>query len=400
MCENCDKGWHCYCLDPPLDAVPTGMRTHVNSKQPINRTMEVYHPTQRTHMNAFIMPSNIGAFYCDGCKERYPDRIPPRKKRKSGSHKKKVPADQTILPPVTASETEPAATTSTTPATTAQLPTITDATPAPAAIKRKSHKKQERPKKEEVTPEDAEIAHKSAKVASTQPTIDTPSRKVVVLPERRTKGVKRKVVIIPIPHTTKEGGSSSLPKRRGRTPKQAAAQLVTTPTTIDTTSPPPIKKSHKKIVRSESGQRQLTLATTNGKLTVRAAAAAAAIAAASEPVKPEKIVKRGRGRGRKQLEEARRAQELLKLEDSEDQGSVLTSDHEEVEETEETEAEAVPMFGPNITGEDADVSYTTPDTQDKVLFEKSRDLAEVRKHMAYCLVNRLSFGSKVARYTY
>ncbi|KAH7045400.1 hypothetical protein BKA57DRAFT_411555 [Linnemannia elongata] len=340
MCENCDKGWHCYCLDPPLDAVPTG------------------------------------AFYCDGCKERYPDRIPPRKKRKSGSHKKKVPADQTILPPVTASETEPAATTSTTPATTAQLPTITDATPAPAAIKRKSHKKQEQPKKEEVTPEDAEIAHKSAKVASTQQTIDTPSRKVVVLPERRTKGVKRKVVIIPIPHTTKEGGSSSLPKRRGRTPKQAAAQLVTTPTTIDTTSPPPIKKSHKKMVRSESGQRQLTLATTNGKLTVRAAAAAAAIAAASEPVKPEKIVKRGRGRGRKQLEEARRAQELLKLEDSEDQGSVLTSDHEEVEETEETEAEAVPMFGPNITGEDADVSYTTPDTQDKVLFEKSRDLAE------------------------
>lgn len=325
------------------------------------------------------MFSNIGAFYCDGCKERYPDRIPPRKKRKSGSHKKKVPADQTIVPPAVTSETEPAATTSTTPATIAQPPTITGATPPPVAPKRKSHKKQERPKEEEAAPEDAEISPKSAKVASTQPVIDTPSRKVVVLPERRTKGVKRKVVIIPIPHATKEGGSSGLPKRRGRAPKQATVQLATTPTTIDATSPSPIKKSHKKMVRSESGQRQLTLATTNGKLTVRAAAAAAAIAAASEPVKSEKVVKRGRGRGRKQLEEARRAQELLKLEDSEDQESVLTSEHEEVEEAEDTEVETVLMFGPHITGEDADVSYTTPDTQDKVLFEKSRDLAEVKK---------------------
>jgi len=324
------------------------------------------------------MSPNIGAFYCDGCKERYPDRIPPRKKRKSGPHKKKVPADQTIVPPAATSETESAATTSTTPATAAQPSTITDASPHPTALKRKSHKKQERPKKEELTPEDAEIAPKSAKIASTQPAIDTPLRKVVVLPERRTKGVKRKVVIIPIPHATKDGGSSSLPKRRGRAPKQAAAQLVTTPITIDTTSPP-IKKSHKKMVRSESVQRQLTLATTNGKLTMRAAAAAAAIAAVSEPVKPEKVVKRGRGRGRKQLEEARRAQELLKLEDSEDQESVLTSEQEEIEEAEETEAEAVPMFEPNITGEDADVSYTTPDTQDKVLFEKSRDLAEVKE---------------------
>ncbi|KAF9146698.1 hypothetical protein BGX30_010760 [Mortierella sp. GBA39] len=356
MCENCDKGWHCYCLDPPLDTVPTG------------------------------------AFYCDGCKERYPDRIPPRKKRKSGPHKKKVPADQTIVPSAATSEKEPTATTSTTPTTTAQPPTITDATPTPAALKRKSHKKQERPKKEKVTPDDAETAPKSAMAASTLPAIDTPSRKVVVLPERRTKGVKRKVVIIPIPRTTKEEGSSSLPKRRGRAPKQATAQLATTPTAIDTTSPPPIKKSHKKMVRSESGQRQLTLATTNGKLTVRAAATAAAIAAVSEPVKPEKVVKRGRGRGRKQLEEARRAQELLKLEDSEDQESALTSEHEEVEEAEETESEAVPMFGPNITGEDADISYTTPDTYDKVLFEKSRDLAEKLVKSSSTLAAESSFS--------
>lgn len=115
-----------------------------------------------------------------------------------------------------------------------------------------------------------------------------------------------------------------------------------------------------------------------------AAAAAAAIATVSEPVQPEKTVKRGRGRGRKQLEEARRAQELLKLGESEDQESVVTSEQEEVEEVVETEAEAVPMFGPNITGEDADVTYTTPDTQDKILFEKSRDLAEVKR--VHCAV--------------
>lgn len=109
-----------------------------------------------------------------------------------------------------------------------------------------------------------------------------------------------------------------------------------------------------------------------------AAAAAAAIATVSEPVQPEKVVKRGRGRGRKQLEEARRAQELLKLEESEDQESAVASEQEEVEEVVDTEAEAVPMFGPNITGEDADITYTTPDIQDKILFEKSRDLAEVK----------------------
>ncbi|KAG0311309.1 hypothetical protein BGZ97_011943, partial [Linnemannia gamsii] len=343
MCENCDKGWHCYCLDPPLESVPTG------------------------------------AFYCDGCKERYPDRIPPRKKRKSGSHKKKVSTDQTIAPAAAISETEPTASTSATPATTAAPPSTADANPTPVAPKRKSHKKQERPKKEEVSPPDPAAASKSTKTSLTQPAIISPPRKVVVLPERRTKGIKRKVVIIPIPYSSKTGGSSGPPKRRGRAPKQATVQVATPPTTIDTTSPPPIKKSHKKMVRSESGQRQLTLATTNGKLTMRAAAAAAAaaaIATVSEPVQPEKTVKRGRGRGRKQLEEARRAQELLKLGESEDQESVVTSEQEEVEEVVETEAEAVPMFGPNITGEDADVTYTTPDTQDKILFEKSRDLAE------------------------
>ncbi|KAF8939738.1 hypothetical protein BGZ47_008060 [Haplosporangium gracile] len=340
MCENCDKGWHCYCLDPPLDSVPTG------------------------------------AFYCDGCKERYPDRIPPRKKRKSGSHKKKGPADQTVVLPAASPETEPTASTSAPPAAPVAPSTTTDAIPTPAAPKRKSHKKQERLKKEEGASSDAAIALKSTKTISTQPAIDSPPRKVVVLPERRTKGIKRKVVIIPIPYATKAGESSGLPKRRGRVPKQATAQLATPPTTTDATFPPPIKKSHKKMVRPESGQRQLTLATTNGKLTMRAAAAAAAIAAVSEPIKPEKVVKRGRGRGRKQLEEARRAQELLKVEDSEDQESVMTSEQEEVGEIEETEAEVIPMFGPNITGEDADVSYTTPDTQDKVLFEKSRELAE------------------------
>ncbi|KAG0064550.1 hypothetical protein BGZ89_009030 [Linnemannia elongata] len=31
MCENCDKGWHCYCLDPPLDAVPTDNTPSGNS---------------------------------------------------------------------------------------------------------------------------------------------------------------------------------------------------------------------------------------------------------------------------------------------------------------------------------------------------------------------------------
>ncbi|KAK3817951.1 MAG: hypothetical protein J3R72DRAFT_42533 [Linnemannia gamsii] len=301
----------------------------------------------------------------------YPDRIPPRKKRKqsSRSHKKKALIEPTV-PAAATSEAEPTASTSTTPATTGATSTTTDATPIPTVPKRKSHKKQERPKKEEAAPADPAVETKPLKIHLKPPTLDILPRKVVILPQRMTKGVKKKVVIIPIPFTTKAGESSTPPKRRGRAPKVPPPQLPP-PTTIDATSPPPIKRSHKKMVRSESSQRQLTLATTNGRLTVRAAAAAAAIASVAEPVNPEKHVKRGRGRGRKQLEETKLLQEQNNPEDSEDQGGVLTSEHEEAEET-----EIIPMFGPNITGEDADVTYTTPDAQDKVLFEKSRELAE------------------------
>ncbi|CAO3569418.1 unnamed protein product [Mortierella alpina] len=41
MCEKCDRGWHCYCLDTPLETVPRH------------------------------------DFYCDECIERYPEKIPP-----------------------------------------------------------------------------------------------------------------------------------------------------------------------------------------------------------------------------------------------------------------------------------------------------------------------------------
>ncbi|KAF9906521.1 hypothetical protein EC991_000528 [Linnemannia zychae] len=333
MCENCDKGWHCYCLDPPLDNVP---------------------------------PND---FYCDGCKERYPDRIPPRKKRKqsSGSHKKKASIDQPVAPVVTTSEVKATPSTSATPVTTGATLKTTGENRTSAAPKRKSHKKQERPKKDDVEPLEPTVETKSVKLHLKPPTFDILPRKVIILPQRMSKGVKKKVVIIPIPYTTKAGESSAPPKRRGRAPKILTPQPPL-PAPVDASPPPLIKKSHKKMARSESSQRQLTLATTNGKLTMRAAAAIAAI---SEPVKPEKPVKRGRGRGRKQLEEAKLIQEQSNAEDSEDQEGVLISENEEAE-----DAETIPMFGPNITGEDADVTFTTPDAQDKVLFEKSRELAE------------------------
>ncbi|KAF9967118.1 hypothetical protein BGZ70_000040 [Mortierella alpina] len=49
MCEKCDRGWHCYCLDTPLETVPRH------------------------------------DFYCDECIERYPEKIPPDHKGASSS---------------------------------------------------------------------------------------------------------------------------------------------------------------------------------------------------------------------------------------------------------------------------------------------------------------------------
>ncbi|KAF9928389.1 hypothetical protein FBU30_002387, partial [Linnemannia zychae] len=307
-------------------------------------------------------------FYCNSCKELYPDRIPPRKKRKSGSHKKKASIDQTEVPATATLETEPPANVSvpTTPTTAAvATPLTTDASSTPTIPKRKSHKKQERPKPVNTIAPDPAVKSNLINIPPSQPIIEFPPRKVIVLPQRRTKGVQRKVVIIPIPYTTKTGELSTPPKRRGRTPK--LTQLQPLPPSIDSSSTPPTKKSHKKIVRPDSDQSQLTLSASNGRLTVRTAAAA------PEPVKPE-TTKKKRGRGRKQLEEARRAQERLNMGNPEDHDGMQGSEHEA--RTEAEEVDTTPMFGPNITGEDADVTFTTPDAQDKIMFEKSRDLAE------------------------
>ncbi|KAF9955116.1 hypothetical protein BGZ72_003995 [Mortierella alpina] len=57
MCEKCDRGWHCYCLDTPLEAVPRH------------------------------------DFYCDECIERYPEKIPPDHKGMSSSAAKRKAAN-------------------------------------------------------------------------------------------------------------------------------------------------------------------------------------------------------------------------------------------------------------------------------------------------------------------
>ncbi|KAF9560298.1 hypothetical protein EC968_006250 [Mortierella alpina] len=57
MCEKCDRGWHCYCLDTPLDSVPRH------------------------------------DFYCDECIERYPEKIPPDYKGISSSAAKRKAAN-------------------------------------------------------------------------------------------------------------------------------------------------------------------------------------------------------------------------------------------------------------------------------------------------------------------
>ncbi|KAI8597638.1 hypothetical protein EDD21DRAFT_210907 [Dissophora ornata] len=336
MCENCDRGWHCYCLDTPLSAVPQH------------------------------------DFYCDDCIERHPEKIPADYKgvSSSSSKKKKLTNGRGKTP--TSSAIDP---------TTAVAPVTTATTLTPTSTsKRKGSKRSEDRRKVRIVESEDEQGTSGTATA-------TPRRAVIV--PKKIKDSGRAIVIIPIPvskHSASSSSStSSIPavssssststtttdaaKRRGRTPKtQPAASAQSTLTDPSSNLIPP-KKLRKKDSKAGSDSKQLTLATSNGKLSMRTTAAAA------NPAPEEKKPKKVRGKGRKKI---------AGLEDS-PEGSdddtvrggataeISLSEHQAA--GQDDNADAHP-FGPHLTEEEGDVSHTTPDARDKLRFEKAKDLAE------------------------
>jgi hypothetical protein len=120
------------------------------------------------------------------------------------------------------------------------------------------------------------------------------------------------------------------------------------------------------VAAPSAGSRQLTLATANGKLAMRAVVPIEPIV---EPDKPKKT----RGRGRKKLVLPEPSPEV------EESHEETESEHvqSEAESTEGDNQAYVHPFESHLTSEDADISNTTPDAVDKLRFEKARSLAEV-----------------------
>ncbi|KAG0324974.1 hypothetical protein BGZ99_001188 [Dissophora globulifera] len=329
VCDNCDRGWHCYCLDPPLATVPQH------------------------------------AFYCGDCIERHPERIPTD--YKGATSKKKLTNGR--------GKTSAATDLATTSSTSGTLATE-------STSKRKHSKKSdERRKVRVIAAEDGQTASESA---STAP------RRAVIVPKKTNRDTGRAIVIIPIPIVESKAGPSSSStttelasatstknkstgdsaKRRGRTPKPP--QTTTATAISDATSVSAqlallgLKRSHKKGGSAAFALKQASLMASNGKLSIRLKTSTDAA------VSEEKKAKKARSKSRKKQEVEESSE---KSEDDNGHGAALAeSTLSELQVQDET-AEEHP-FGPHLTNEDADVSHTAPDAKDKMRFEVARDLAE------------------------
>ncbi|ORZ15493.1 hypothetical protein BCR41DRAFT_64499 [Lobosporangium transversale] len=340
MCENCDRGWHCYCLSTPLSSVP---------------------------------PHD---FYCDDCIEKYPAKIPADYKSISSlSLKRKKTANGRGKSSVTTTSTDPNTNTNATSTTSASPPTVTPDSVSTAdaeamSSKRKIRRKSDQQRKVRLVPADNEIEEAETNV-------DLPKRPVIIKRIKKDRG--RAIVIIPIP-ITKHGDASPLPtssssskpatagsmKKRGRAAKTPALTAASSPAPTDTsTSFTSTNTSRKKDYSSGSDARQLILGNANGKLSVRVTSPTPA------PLE-EKKPKKTRGKGRKKSIPTLKSPDKSDEDEAEDAVAenrlAVNTDHNEVSDSH--------PFGPHLTEEESDVSFTTPDARDKQRFEKAKELAE------------------------
>src|SRR5690554_6907262 len=227
MCEHCDRGWHSYCLDPPLASVPPRKALFKCLFLELTKNIVFSRRLGMLTMIDKLLLLSIDYFYCDDCLERYPEKIPAdyKKVSSSASHKKKTANGRV-------SHSEGTSSTST---------------------KRKNNRKSEERRKVRIISPDDDHSQEGI-VASTA---IKPSRQVVIVPTKGKKNANRKIVIIPIP-IVKPGTASSdaadSPKRRGRAPKASATPASTATSTTTTTNPNSsltlVKRSHKRASKT------------------------------------------------------------------------------------------------------------------------------------------------------
>ncbi|KFH70830.1 histone acetyltransferase [Podila verticillata NRRL 6337] len=167
------------------------------------------------------------------------------------------------------------------------------------------------------------------------------------------------MVIIPIPkeYLGLLTSTSTLEPTKPKRGRRAKSLIATEPTDIDAPESTAKRSHKKKLLASEppATGKQLQLGISNGKL---------AVTPVKETIVPvEKRIKATKGYRKKTAPPP--------------DASPEADEPEEPEEAAEIEDQIVSQpFGPKLSEAEGDVSHTTPDANDKVRFEKSRELAE------------------------
>ncbi|KAK3811905.1 MAG: hypothetical protein J3Q66DRAFT_49316 [Benniella sp.] len=267
MCENCDRGWHCYCLETPLASV-------------------LQHD-----------------FYCKDCIEQHPDRIPSDYKGVPSSSKKRKLANGSGKP-----------------LTTTGISTATASPPEESTLEspKKSKKSGERRKSQ--VPKEEEQQDRSA--SDTAP----PARSVII-PKRIKKDSGRAIVIIPIPiaepGTTVDSSTSASTKARRRNsksqPSTSSSSIIPPDSSLHATTSSKARKD------SKAGPiaRQLTLLNSNGKLSVR-------LNTSTPTVSAEKQSKKARNRSRRKAAEALGSREHTDDDGTDGMEDIIRSDFQGV----------------------------------------------------------------------
>ncbi|KAG0209439.1 hypothetical protein BGX28_010322 [Mortierella sp. GBA30] len=182
MCENCDRGWHCYCLDTPLESVPRH------------------------------------DFYCNDCIERYPAKIPSEYKGVSSSGSRRKAANGRTKGVSTPANPEPPAT-SPVPATTT----------TGSNLKRKTNRKAEEPRKVRIVTESKKDS----------------GRKIVIIPIPITKPGAVTTATTTLAAASLQPKETDT-KRRGRAPKVPQPAATSSRPVETKPQLTLVKRSHKK----------------------------------------------------------------------------------------------------------------------------------------------------------
>ncbi|KAF9583547.1 hypothetical protein BGW38_009203 [Lunasporangiospora selenospora] len=304
------------------------------------------------------VPSND--FYCDECVEKYPTKIPtnykgisqyfpsPQKKKPSSSNngkakpKDEAPSEDTGEPPTSTAATN---------------------------LKRRNSRRSEERRKVRIISSDNEEDDNTKSSSSLPKTVP---RRVIIVPNKSRKDTGRMLVIIPILPTALKA-SISEPTKDSTKSKNKPSSSSGTQNVIDATgSQTSSKKSRRKIDEPSTKDpvpRQLTLSANNGKLAVRKVN--------NEQDKDHsQQSKKARSRNRKRVEQGLESGS----EKSDNEAALISAGHgadllDDIAGAGDI-AVSAPSFGPNITGEDADITMTSPEAKDKQRFERARDLAD------------------------